>query len=115
MLLAARAGLGLSTVLAPRLAGRVFFLDPSQNPQLPVIGRMWGVRNLSLAAGMYGATGASRAQWWRLQPAIDALDLMVIAAEWRRGAVPGPAAGLMAGTALLATALGSLAAAAEAE
>ena len=114
-LLAARAALGLSTLVAPRLAGRAFFLDPEDNPQLPVIGRMWGVRNLSLAAGMYGATGASRTRWWRLQPAVDALDFLVVAAEWRRGAVPGPAAGLMAGTALLATALGSLSAGAEAE
>ena len=102
-------------MLAPRIAGRAFFLDPDDNPQLPVIGRMWGIRNLSLAAGMYGATGASRTQWWRLQPAIDVLDFLVIAAEWRRGSVPGPAAGLMAATALAATALGSLSAAAEAE
>ena len=106
-LLGARAALGLSTLLAPRLAGKAFFLDPEDNPQLPVIGRMWGIRNLSLAAGMYGATGASRAQWWRLQPVIDVLDFVVIAGEWRRGAVPGPAAGLMGGTALLATALGA--------
>ena len=106
-LLGARAALGLSTLLAPRLAGKAFFLDPEDNPQLPVIGRMWGIRNLSLAAGMYGATGASRAQWWRLQPIIDVLDFLVIAREWRRGAVPGPAAGLMGGTALLATALGA--------
>jgi hypothetical protein len=48
-----------------------------------------------------------RAQWWRLQPIIDVLDFLVIAREWRRGAVPGPAAGLMGGTALLATALGA--------
>jgi hypothetical protein len=114
-LLGARAALGLSGLVAPRLAGKVFFLDPERNPQLPVLGRMWGIRNLSLAAGMYGATGASRAQWWRLQPAIDVLDFVVIAAEWRRGAVPGRAAGLMAGTALLATALGSLSAPAEAD
>jgi len=106
-LLGARAALGLSTLLAPRLAGKAFFLDPEDNPQLPVIGRMWGIRNLSLAAGMYGATGASRAQWWRLQPVVDLLDFVVIAREWRRGAVPGPAAGLMGGTALLATALGA--------
>jgi hypothetical protein len=106
-LLGARAALGLSTLLAPRLAGKAFFLDPEDNPQLPVIGRMWGIRNLSLAAGMYGATGASRAQWWRLQPVVDVLDFVVIAREWRRGAVPGPAAGLMGGTALLATALGA--------
>jgi hypothetical protein len=114
-LLTARTVLGLSTLIAPRLSGRAFFLDPEDNPQLPVIGRMWGIRNLSLAAGMYGAAGTSRGRWWRLQPAIDGLDFLVIVAEWRRGAVPRAAAGLMAGTALAATALGSLSAAAESE
>ena len=114
-LLAMRTALGVSTLLAPKLAARAFFLDSAENPQLPVIGRMWGIRNLSLAAGMCGATGESRTRWWRLQPAIDALDFLVILAEWRRGAVPSRAAGLMAGTALVATALGSLSAAAEAQ
>jgi hypothetical protein len=89
-LLGARIALGISTLLAPRLAGRAFLLDPDANPQLPVIGRMWGIRNLSLAAGMYAATGANRPQWWRLQPAVDALDFLAITTEWRRGAVPGP-------------------------
>jgi len=112
-LLAARTALGASTLLAPRLAGKAFLLSPEDNPQLPVIGRMWGIRNLALAAGMYGATGASRAQWWRVQVGVDALDFLAIAAEWRRGAVPGPAAGLMAATALTATALGALSVAAE--
>jgi hypothetical protein len=107
-LLFARTALGISTLLAPRLAARGFFLDPGRNPQLPVIGRMWGIRNLSLAAGMYAATGASRANWWRLQVAVDGLDFLVIAAEWRRGSVPGPAAALMAGAALGATTLGAL-------
>lgn len=88
-------------------------LDPEDNPQLPVIARMWGIRNLSLAAGMYGAAGPSRAQWWRMQPVIDALDFVVIGAEWRRRAVPGPTAALMAGTAFVATALGASSAAAE--
>jgi hypothetical protein len=50
-----------------------------------------------------------------MQPAIDALDFTAIATEWRRGALPGPAAGLMAATALVATALGLLSAPAEAE
>jgi len=113
-LLGARTALGVSTLLAPRLAGKAFFLDPEANPQLPVLGRMWGIRNLSLAAGMYGASGPSRAAWWRLQVVVDALDFAVIVVEWRRGAVPGPAAGLMAGTALLATALGAASAGAEA-
>jgi hypothetical protein len=107
-LLGARIALGISTLLAPRLAGRAFLLDPDANPQLPVIGRMWGIRNLSLAAGMYAATGANRRQWWRLQPAVDTLDFLAITTEWRRGAVPGPAAGLMAATALAAATLGAL-------
>jgi hypothetical protein len=76
---------------------------------------MWGVRNLSLAAGMYAATGTDRAQWWRLQPAVDALDFLAIATEWRRGAVPSPAAALMAATALAATTLGVLSVAGESE
>jgi hypothetical protein len=112
-LLGARTALGLSTLLAPRLAGQAFLIDPDANPQLPVIGRMWGIRNLSLAAGMYAATGANRAQWWRLQVAVDALDFLAVAAEWRRGAVPGPAAVLIAATALGATSLGALSVAGE--
>jgi hypothetical protein len=112
-LLGARVTLGLSTLLAPRLAGKAFFLDPDANPQVPVIGRMWGIRNLTLAAGMYAATGENRAQWWRLQPVVDALDFLAIVAEWRRGAVPGPAAVLMAGTAAGATVLGALSVAGE--
>ena len=114
-LLGARTALGISTLLAPRLAGKAFFLDPDANPQLPVIGRMWGIRNLSLAAGMYASSGSNRAQWWRLQPAVDALDFLAITAEWRRGSVSGPAAGLMAATALAATTLGALSVAGEAE
>ena len=114
-LLCARTALGISTLLAPRLAAKAFFLDPEDNPQLPVIGRMWGIRNLSLAAGMYAATGANRAQWWRLQPAVDVLDFLAIATEWRRGAVPGPAAAMTAATALAAATLGVLSVARESE
>ena len=73
------------------------------------------VRNLMLAAGMYGSDGANRDQWWRLQPAVDALDFLAIVTEWRRGSLPGPAAGLMAGTALVATALGALSVPGESE
>ncbi len=57
---------------------------------------------------MYAATGANRAQWWRLQPVVDVLDFLAITVEWRRRAVPGPAAALMTGTAIGATALGAL-------
>jgi hypothetical protein len=45
--------------------------------------------------------------------AVDALDFLAIAAEWRRGAVSGPAAVLMGGTAVVATTLGALSVAGE--
>jgi hypothetical protein len=45
--------------------------------------------------------------------AVDALDFLAIATEWRRGAVAGAAAGLMAATALGATTLGALSVAGE--
>jgi hypothetical protein len=41
------------------------------------------------------------------------LDFLAIATEWRLGAVPRRAAGLMAATALAATTLGALAVAGE--
>jgi len=99
-LLGARTALGISTLLAPRLAGKAFLLDPDANPQLPVIGRMWGIRNLSLAAGMYAATGANRAQWWRLQPGVDALDFLASRSAYVRASRytthrPHPAAGIV--------------------
>jgi hypothetical protein len=108
VLFGARTALGISTLFAPRIAGKLFFLDPDANPQSPVLGRFFGVRNLSLAAGMYATTGPNRAQWWRLQPVVDTLDFLAIAAEWRRGALSWPAAVLMGGTAVGATALGIL-------
>jgi hypothetical protein len=61
-LVGARTALGISTLLARRLSGKAFFLDPEANPQLPVVGRMWSVRDLSLAAGMSAATGTNIAQ-----------------------------------------------------
>jgi hypothetical protein len=110
LLLGVRTALGITTLLAPRHAARAFLLDPDRNPQLAVMGRMWGIRNLSLAAGMFGATGDDRTRWWRLQPAVDALDALAIAAEWRRGSVSAPVAALLLATALTVSALGVLAA-----
>jgi hypothetical protein len=48
-----------------------------------------------------------------LRPVVDVLDFLAIAAEWRRGSIPGPAAALMGGTALGATTLGALSVAGE--
>src|SRR5256885_2246903 len=106
-LVAARTILGLSTLLAPRLAGRAFLLDPAANPQVPYVGRMWGARNLALAAGLAGASGPNRRRWWEINVAIDVIDAVAGIVSWRRGELGAPAAVLVTGTALLATGLGA--------
>ena len=112
-LVAARTTLGLSTLFAPRLAGRVFLLDPDANPQLAYVGRMWGARNLALAAGLVGARGPSRRRWWAINVAVDAIDAAASIVSWRRGELGTPAAVLVTGVALTAVALGAASVAGE--
>jgi hypothetical protein len=106
-LVAARTTLGLSALLFPRAAGRIFLLDPRENPQLPYVGRMWGIRNLALAAGLVGARGANRRQWWAINVAVDALDAVASYASWRRGELPTATAALVTAVAIGATGLGA--------
>src|SRR5205085_621975 len=47
-----RASVGLPAWLTPNLAGRLFLLDPDDNPQSPYLARLFGVRDLALAAGV---------------------------------------------------------------
>ena len=106
-LVAARVTLGVSTLLAPRLAGRAFLLDPDANPQLAYVGRMWGARNLALAAGLAGIRGPTRRRWWAVNIAVDAIDAAASFVSWRRGELDTPAAVLVTGVALVATVLGA--------
>jgi hypothetical protein len=106
-LVGARVTLGLSALLFPRLAGRLFLLDPDGNPQLPYIGRMWGVRNLALAAGLAGATGPDRRRWWTINVGIDLVDAAASIASWRRGELGTPTAALVTAVAVGAAGLGA--------
>jgi 2-keto-3-deoxy-6-phosphogluconate aldolase len=114
-LVGARTVLGLSTVLAPRLAGKAFLLDPDANPQLVYIGRMWGIRNLALAAGLAGASGPNRRRWWAINVGVDVVDALAGITSWRRGELGTAPAVLVTATALMATALGAASLAEEAE
>jgi len=43
-----RIMIGLASWTAPRLAGRIFGLDPEGNPQAPYLARLFGVRDVAL-------------------------------------------------------------------
>lgn len=114
-LVGARLTLGVSALVAPRAAGRPFGLDADANPQLPFIGRMWGIRNVALAAGMVGLSGTEREAWWRLNVVVDVVDALAAVAAARRGELSKPAFTAIATTAVVAAASGALGARAEAQ
>ena len=105
-LIAARTALGTGALLAPRQTGRLFLLDPAANPQVVFVGRMWGARNLALAAGLQGIRGPQRRATRQLNVAVDVADAIAAWLAWREGSLPAPAALLAGGTAVVATALG---------
>jgi hypothetical protein len=105
-LIAARTALGTGALLAPHVTGRLFLLDPPANPQLAFIGRMWGARNLALAAGLRSARGPALRTTRQVNVAVDVADAAAAWLAWRDGSLPAPAALVAGGTAVVATALG---------
>jgi hypothetical protein len=101
-----RAALGAGVWVAPRLAGRLFGLDPKGNPQLPYVGRLFGVRDIALAYGLATATGSERAVWLRVGLACDLADAAAGVLGRRSGALPKLATVLVTGTAIGAAGLG---------
>lgn len=101
-----RAWIGTSAWLAPNLTGKLFGLDPSSNPQSAFLGRLFGVRDIALAAGTLGSEGNARTQWLRLGVACDLADAAAAYLAGRNGTVPKHAAILAGGTALAAAGMG---------
>lgn len=85
-----RLAISLSTWATPRLAGRLFGLDPLGNPQLPYVGRLFAVRDAALAAGALQSQGRARRDWLAIGAACDAADLAAAILAYRDGQI-GPA------------------------
>src|SRR6202035_679492 len=75
-IVAIRANIGLGAWAAPRLAGRLFGLDAEANPQLPYVGRLFGVRDVALAAGVRASSGSARRLWLKIGMMCDAADVI---------------------------------------
>lgn len=74
VLIGVRVSIGAGAWLAPRLAGRLFGLDPVANPQLPYLARLFGVRDVALGAGVGLSAGHARRVWLQLGILCDAAD-----------------------------------------
>lgn len=105
-LAAMRLTIGTSALLAPRLAARLFALDPDENPQAVLMGRLFGVRNAAIGLTLRDGAPEERHRWLRYGVAIDVIDIAALLAAGARGAVPKRAVVLIGATASLATALG---------
>lgn len=100
-----RIVIGVGALADPEATARLFGLDPETNPQLTLVNRMFGAREVALGAVTLVARGALRRNLVIVGMAVDGADLTAGALELRRDAVPRSAAGLLA--AVAAGAVGS--------
>ncbi len=101
-----RGAIGVGVCLAPRLAGKLFGLDPDGNPQLTYVGRLFGVRDVALAYGVVTSRGPQRSLWLRIGLACDIADAAAGVLGGRRGDLPKLATVLVTCTAVGAAGLG---------
>ena len=108
-LAALRMAVGVASWATPRPAGKLFGLDAVANPQAPYLARLFGARDVALAAGALGAEGEARRQWLMAGIACDVADALAGIAGGRRRYLSTPTSVLVTGTALSAAALGAVA------
>ena len=94
-----RIVVGSSAWLTPNLAGRMFGLDPDNNPQLPYVGRLFGARDVALGAGLLRASRKRKQPWMAAAVACDVADTAAGVLAGARGQLPPGAAALVTATA----------------
>ncbi len=102
-----RLPIGLGAWAAPTLAGRLFGLDIRGNPQSPYLARLFGVRDVALAAGVLSSAGEARRNWLRIGLACDVADAAAGVLGGRAGYLSPFTTALVTAPALLGAALGA--------
>jgi hypothetical protein len=86
LLIGGRLVVGGGALLAPRLVGRCFGIDADDNPAMPYVGRLFGVRAVFMAVLLAATSDAERERQLRGGVAVDITDaLAAIAARRTRG------------------------------
>lgn len=108
-LAALRIAVGGGAWLTPNLAARLFGLDPDGNPQAPYLGRLFGVRDVALAAGTLASEGSARRSWLVAGLACDLADAAAALLGRRGGYLSTPVSALLLAPALAAAGMGIVA------
>ena len=105
-----RISVGALCLLSPKLAARVFLLDPKTNPQLSYMGRMFGSREIALGVITLAAPdGEARRRLIQLGVAVDATDAVTGIVTAASGAVPKKTGFLLTVAGAASTATGVMA------
>lgn len=104
-----RVAVGAASWGTPRVAGKLFGLDATANPQSPYLARLFGVRDIAFAWGTLSSEGDAQRQWLIAGIACDLADALAGIAGGRGGYLPRLSSVLVTGTALGAAALGAAA------
>lgn len=106
-LAAGRIAIGAFTWVAPQPAARAFGLDP--DPRFGYVARLFGARDVALAAGVLASDGDARRTWLAVGLFCDVLDLAAAGLAHRDGSMRPQAAALAGGAALGGAVLGATA------
>jgi len=96
---AGRVVVGAAAYLAPNLSGRLFGLDPDNNPQASYIGRLFGARDVALGAGVLRSPRKQKDAWVAAGMACDVADVGAGALAGIRGTLPPTSAAMVTATA----------------
>jgi hypothetical protein len=107
-----RLAIGAGAWALPDQTGKVFGFALKDNHEAVYLGRLFGIRDIALAAGPRATSGASRRLWWQLGIVCDLSDAAAGVLALRGGG-PKRASIMATLTALAAAGLGAAALAAE--
>ncbi len=96
-----RIVVGVLSLVSPGLAAHLLFgLKPDANPQLPVLGRMFGAREIAIGAATLAASGPARRNLVIAGIGVDAADAATGITGTRKAEVGKVSGGLLTAVAL---------------
>lgn len=108
-LMSIRSAIGVLGWLFPNLSGRLFGIDPRENPAAPYLGRLFAARELALVAPLLIEDDDVQRRTLQVGMAVDAADAAASVAAGVSGALPKRAALMTGVTAVAALLLGWIA------